>query len=133
MTILVEWDNPQQTIIRYTYISPWYWEDYYNANCQASKMLASVGHCVDVLFDFRRSPVIPQGGFGHFRRTLHETRPLNMGRVVTLGASGIMVVIGNILRSFYPNSTAHFFSVRTEAEAYNILNCQELTTDPAHP
>jgi hypothetical protein len=131
MTIQVEWDNPQQTVIRYTYIHPWYWEDYYSANCKAHQMFASVNHGVDVLFDFRRSPVIPQGGFGHFRRSLHETRPLNMGRVVMLGASGIMLVIDNILRTFYPNSTSHFFKARTEEEAQSLLRSPELMSDQA--
>lgn len=43
-TVDVEWDNPEQTIIRYNFNKGWTWDDYYNATKMGDAMIDSTTH-----------------------------------------------------------------------------------------
>lgn len=51
MTITLCWDNPDHTLILWTYDEGWTWEHFRSGASQLGEMLASVSHSVDIIFD----------------------------------------------------------------------------------
>lgn len=124
MGINVEWGNAERTLLIYTFSAHWEWDEYYEATDRGRDMIASVGHYVDVIFDFDQTRVVPQGALKHFGNSFKgfADAPPNVSRMVVVGATGLLVIIGNVLRNLYPRAASNVFEALTIEQAYNILS-----------
>jgi hypothetical protein len=67
MSIQVEWDNEAKTIVLWTFDGRWTWGEYDEALDQALKLLSSVKHPVDFLYDVRHMSIIPADVITRFK------------------------------------------------------------------
>ena len=68
MGIVLEWENGQHTIIRWTFSGAWTWDDFEAAQREFHAMLNTVDHNVDVIADLRQSQLLPKDTFANFKR-----------------------------------------------------------------
>ncbi len=101
--IELDWDDLQKTIIRYTFIDPWTWDEYYATNDKRDAMLSSVPHIVNIILDFRRGKQIPSQAMTHFRKAAAWDSP-QRGGVVILGIHNMLQALGNIMMILYPQA-----------------------------
>ncbi|GAB4573161.1 MAG: hypothetical protein Kow0077_14710 [Anaerolineae bacterium] len=90
MSILVEWDNEDQTAIRLGYENTWNWRDHFIALDAVNTLLCTVDHPVDLILDLERSMPLPESTAWHVTRPqvrLHENWS---GRTVIISPSGEM-------------------------------------------
>ncbi len=59
MSISVQWDNPEQTIVRWDFDGEWTWEMFRKAQYASNQLILSVRHRVDIIGDVTRSPSTP--------------------------------------------------------------------------
>ena len=85
MSITVTWDNPERTVLRYEFTGVWQWDEFNKALDQAEKMLASVGHIVDVIADFQASGCVPTETLARLAYVA-GSRPVNLGANVLVGS-----------------------------------------------
>jgi hypothetical protein len=59
MSVHVEWDNPEKTAVRWTYVGRWTWGEYDDALKVANSLLETVDHPVDYITDVRQMGILP--------------------------------------------------------------------------
>jgi hypothetical protein len=123
MNITVEWHNVERTILLYTFAAAWEWEEYYSAIEQGLWLLDSVQHPVHVICNFEQTDLLPPKALSHFGRGLQVlvATPANLGWVVIVGASGLVAIVGRVVRNLYPTTKTCVVDALTMAEAYTIL------------
>jgi hypothetical protein len=121
MPIKVEWVNQQHTIIHYNIIGNWTWDDYDAANAIATDMVKSVDHKVAIICDFSSSTAIPPRVLSNIGRSLRQKRSPNVSHIVTVGVSGLLRNLTDVLRTLYPAATADIIHAHTIDHAYRLI------------
>jgi hypothetical protein len=102
MTIQVNWDNPQQTIINIIFQRGWTWAQLQAAIQRADDLIGNVPHPVHLLIDIREAGGLP-GDFITRAGELFaqgEARP-NEGRRIIVGAGPLIRVAYNTFLRIY--------------------------------
>jgi hypothetical protein len=120
MSITVQWDNEQHTLLRWDFIGVWDWDDFLAAQKEANELINSVSHTVNVIGDVSKSYHLPPGAIGRFR-TYRRDDPENTGRVVVVGASIYIKTMVDIFRGMFPNTGGNFTFANSLDEARSIL------------
>ncbi len=123
MPISVTWDNPEHTVIHFTFDEHWTWDEYHVAASRISRMLEGVNHRVDLIIDFRTSHVPhntikqvesgstlfwhPQAGFG-----------------VLVGVKGFIRTLLMLFIHVYPDSEQWLLLAPTVEDARMMLSKQ---------
>jgi hypothetical protein len=131
MGIHVEWANRERTLLIYSFSGNWDWNDYHAASEQARSMTAASAQQVDVILDFRQTNALPQGVMRQFSSSFRSMAQQvhHVDRMVIVGATGLLVIISNVLRNSYPQVTAKVLEAPTLEKAYTLLglNAQNTT------
>lgn len=120
MTIKVQWDNEEHTLLRWEFMGVWDWDDFLAAQKESNDLINSVPHTVDIISDVSKSQHLPPGAIGRFR-TYRRDDPENTGRVVLVGASIYIKTIVEIFRGMFPNTGGNFSFANSLDEARSLL------------
>lgn len=104
MKIQPVWDNEEKTIIRHIFERGWGWTDFHQALDEASKMMDTVDHRVDVILDFRAASMIPSGAITQVKKAYTNPKHPNIGTTVVIGASAFMQAIVSVGTRLSPNA-----------------------------
>jgi hypothetical protein len=122
MSIKVEWDNDEKTIIRWTFSDPWLWEDFRAAYERSHAMIASVAHTVHILADAREGSNIPAGNIMSSIRMLIRHYPSNLGIHVAVSQKLLIRVMGETVGRLLPKGVGKgIYAVETVEEAYVLF------------
>ena len=122
MGIVVEWDNPEQTIIRFAYSGQWTFGDLFDAMQVSRDMMDSVNHPVHGIVDMQDSKLMPNGVLSLGRNVTMRKHP-NQGRTIIVGASGFARTLYDVYRKVYRSTfdeSAYGFAASLD-EARHIL------------
>lgn len=122
MPIIVEWANPERTVLLYRVVQHWTWDDFHAANQQSNDFFASVDHPVDLICDFSTSQTIPPRVLSNIGRALRQKRPSNVRQIVAVGITGLMRNLADVLRTLYPHATANVIDAHTIDHAFRLLS-----------
>ena len=76
MGVEVEWDNQEQTVLRYTVVGHWTWEEFYAARDRARALADKVDlPRVNAIIDIRIGSMFPRNSLTHFRDMPGERIP----------------------------------------------------------
>lgn len=100
MTIRVEWDDPNQTALRYTYEGSWNWDEFQQARRQARLMLDTVDHKVDVIIDVVQTGILPNNILSRASSIPRDRHP-NEGTVIIVGANPLIRFLYDVARRIY--------------------------------
>jgi hypothetical protein len=89
MGITVEWDDPDQTILRTTFNKPWDWTDWDRAITEATQHVNSVSHPLCLIQDLREAGFPPKGGTWRFRQVVSTMQP-HVKKVVFIGMASFV-------------------------------------------
>ena len=100
MSIVISWDNPEKTIIRWDFDGVWDWDEYGAVKVGFDAMLREVDHTVGVIADMRHSPTLPKNAFTRFKYFTRTTPP-NRGLMVFVGTNMLVrVAVETLGRAF---------------------------------
>jgi hypothetical protein len=123
MGIRVEWDNNEQTIIRYSLEGHWTWDDLLTAVATSNAMLDAAGRKIHFIHDATTSKGVPNGALTHLRRFIGKEHP-NTGRSVIVGAQGNAIMLARgllgMVDRFYKKDWDFMFA-DTVGEARELL------------
>ena len=122
MPIIVEWANPECTVLLYIVTEHWTWDDFHGANQESHEMLTSVDHPVDLICDFSTSQSIPPRVLSNIGRALRQKRPTNVRQIVAVGITGLLRNLADVLRTLYPHATANVIDAHTIDHALRLLS-----------
>ena len=76
MSLQVEWDNPERSVLLYTAIGAWTWEEFYASRERGRQLADAAPHeRIDAIIDLRSGGAIPDNALFHFRRMPAEVHP----------------------------------------------------------
>jgi hypothetical protein len=127
MPIIVEWANPERTVLLYRVVQQWTWDDFHAANQQSHDLLVSVEHPVDLICDFSTSQTIPPRVLSNIGRALRQKHPTNVRQIVAVGITGLLRNLSDVLRTLYPHATANVIDAHTIDHAFRLLSTTEKT------
>jgi hypothetical protein len=104
MTVSVEWDNEEKTIVRFTYTGKWTWDEFYIHVKQANELMDTVAYrCVSIV-DMSKSKHLPPGAAVHIRNIIRQSMSHNnSGITVFINADTIVKMFIEALRQNYPD------------------------------
>jgi hypothetical protein len=130
MSIIVEWDNEQQTILCLRYEARWNWDDFNLAAKQMTLMLDAVSHPVDLVFDVRSGAFPPPGAMSRFRSIMDNPHP-GVRHLVFVAPSLVCSFVQGLIRlmsSLYGSSfTPPNFEFATSMEEARRLLLDKLS------
>lgn len=119
MPIHVNWDNDEKTIVRYTFVGKWDWNDFWEAAKASTELSNTVPHqTVDVIGDLSQTHMMPARGLKHLQNVT-KLRPANRGVVYFYGANRFVRQLTDALIRMSPNLANDYHMVDTEEDAYN--------------
>jgi len=125
MGIRVDWDNEEQTVIRFQASGKWTWDDLFTGLDRVEVMSADVPHTVHAIIDLREADAIPSGMFFSFNgkkqaEKLASKADQSRGRIVIAGANGMIRSIFDTFRKFNRSMSegVHFTDTLRQARAY---------------
>lgn len=132
MSVTVEWDNQDKTIIRMCMIDHWTWDEAYEAQKEGDMLLASVGNPCCAIIDFRRSKGIPLSAMSN-ARSMSQKQNSQVKMTVFLGVSPLFLSLWSVFSKVYSIFVLRhpFAFAKTLEECHTILNqrMRELSTE----
>ncbi len=128
MPITVDWDDAEQTIIRYTFQSPWTWDEYQAAIDRAWELARSVDHPTDTITDMSHSRLMPDNLFRNIKQSVVEI-PDSTRTVVLIGGGMFVSIALGVLRRVYRSNMEKFFIAGTLDEARALIRQRRGETD----
>ena len=119
MSITVEWDNPEQTIIMCAYKGTWTWAEFTETTQKATDMQNMVDHTVYMILDMRDGTTPPNVA-GKLREIARINQP-NVGRRVLVTNSHVLKMFYQIFASVYRPAARQYEMVNSMEEAYAII------------
>jgi hypothetical protein len=116
MSVRIEWDNPEQTVLLAHYEGHWTWEEFYQAAKECQVLSATVPHKVYIIANMVNG-VMPQGEpFGYNKE---ETGHLSakIGFVVMVSGSRFIQLLMNISARMIPKWRGKYHAAATIEEA----------------
>ena len=101
--IELDWDDPEKTIILYTFFDPWTWDEYYATNPKRDKMFSETNQVIDIILDFRKGKRLPPQAMTQLHKIGSWGSP-QRGVVIILGVHSMLQLLANIMSSLYPQS-----------------------------
>jgi hypothetical protein len=101
--IQLDWDDDQQTIIRYRFLHPWTWAEYYATDAQRDEMFNTSDQIIDIILDFSEGKHIPDEAMTHLPKVASWDSP-KRGVIIVIGVNRMLQTLANIMISVYPQA-----------------------------
>jgi hypothetical protein len=122
MTVNIEWDNEEKTVVRMEMVGKWTWTEAYEGSQKGYAMLETVDYVVNIIIDLRRSSGLPMLALTHARNMIARRHP-RTGLTVFIGVNALFLMLWRTFKSAYPkiSATSDFTFAATIDEAHQIF------------
>lgn len=117
----VDWDNPEKTVVRLTFIGDWTWDEVREAARVRGELLSQVDYTVDIINDLRQSNGLPIGSLDEGRR-IDSNRPANAGMSVVIGLHPLLRAMAGVFMRLRNYDRNRFRVVADDDEAYAVID-----------
>src|SRR5579871_219313 len=115
MAVLIDWDNPQKTALRYQYVGHWTWPENEIATRRGYELSQEATGKVDVIADFSQSGVLPDNLMSGFQRTLRGPQ-IEFNVCVIVSKTGLLVRLLDVYRRLNRNVGSKLMAASTVEE-----------------
>ncbi len=123
MSFQVEWDNPEHSVLLFTAVGEWTWEEFYTIRERGRQLADAVSHeCIDAIIDLRLGGAIPKNSLFHFRQMPTEVHPkFADGNIVLVGNNLFVSTLLEILSRTNPQAMRNFYITHSVEQARLLL------------
>lgn len=121
MGILVNWDNPEKTVVRWEFTGWWSWYDFSVAQKKSNEMLASVPHTVHAIGDMSNTRFIPPNALIEFSRAAEDV-PANRGIIVLVNCSFLLETMVHTFMRISQKQGIFISTARSMKDARDMLS-----------
>jgi hypothetical protein len=121
MSVIVAWDDPEQTILRWDLLENWNWNEVRLAQEMAALMLSGVRHVVNFIVN-----IAPEAAPGS--ATLADIQCLTRnyrgkaGVIVFVGCQTVFQSIVRVFANFFPDEARRLAFSESDEQARRLLN-----------
>jgi hypothetical protein len=122
MSITIQWDNQEKTILCLGFVQPWTWAELANIDKEVLHLAASVPHSISMIVNLSEAGLLPNDALGRIRTsmTTASQSAMPLRSVVVVGAGlldqSIAVTAHKTLRSAH-DMNLQFGATLDEARA----------------
>ncbi len=120
MTVRVDWDAPDHSILLYSLSCKWTWDEMYEAADRGIAMTNTVSHKICVIVDYQSSQGLPPGAFAQFNRIRHLMTP-QIELVIIAGGGTLLLSLFNLFLLIAGNAAPKYCWVSDLDKAYSTL------------
>jgi hypothetical protein len=120
MTITVDWDNSDHSIIRYIYNDKLVWDELYAAIRAGHRLMDMANGTVDIIVDVRNSKLISTSALPRSRQAMQMVHP-RQGIVMVVGASTWLRGLVDLYSRVYGRDRQKFWMVDSVEEAHQLI------------
>ena len=102
MPINLHWADPSKTVICYTFITPYTWTDFHEANEKLWHMIDNAKMPVDFILNVSEVDRIPRNAHIHIPNALKNTHP-NLNMIVFVGMNVYTRTVRNSMSRLFPH------------------------------
>jgi hypothetical protein len=122
--IAVAWDNADKTICKYAFEPGWNWQDYQEAIKEAEALLNEVTHPVNIIMDFQRAGMLPNGAINQVQKALSYPRNTNVNLTAIVGANAFIRKVAEVGQKLTRKQNWEIVFVSTLDEAHSHFEKQ---------
>lgn len=127
MTISVDWDNDETSIVRTTLHDRWTWEQLYTANNDIIDAMHSTDDTVHLLIDFTHADTLPAGGVIMHMRNLLGAYPPNCDLRIIVTHNVLVERLMNIFQAAFQTGLGkHVYTVPSVEDARHLIRSHML-------
>ncbi len=127
MTVRVDWDDPDHSILLYSLGCKWTWDELFEAADKGIAMTDTVSHKVCIIVDYQSGQGLPPGAIGQFNRIVRLMQP-QIELVIIAGGGTLLLSLFNLFLLIAGNNAPKYCWVSDLDKAYNTLATRR--TDP---
>jgi len=120
MTVRVDWDDPDHSVLLYTLECHWTWEEMYEAVEKSITMINTVSHKICVIVDNQSSKGLPPGAIGQFGRITRFMTP-QIELVIIAGGGTLLLSLFNLFILLVGSNAPKYCWVSDLDKAYSTL------------
>jgi hypothetical protein len=126
MSIQVEWDNEQHTVVLCTFMGTWTWDELYAALDRGEEMAKDNPARVSAILDVRQGSSLPGGSFFNKTlldqaQTLFNRAQTDRGQIAVVGASPFMRSMFSVASNLFGDKAGGMTFVDSIEEARRIV------------
>ena len=129
MTVRVDWDDTDHTILLYSLGHPWTWEELYEAVDTGIAKVATVPHVVDVIVDFQNSHNLPPKSLVQFYRVANLPTP-QTNLIVIAGGGTLLLSLFNLFKLMVGGTGSKYYWASDVDQAHSIITARRAVLVP---
>lgn len=127
MPIVVNWDDPEKTLLRWDFNGLWDWPQVFTATEQSVRMRQEVEHSVSIILNLERATPLKPGAINHTKTALSFS-PEGRDLVVVAGQSVFVQSVVDIFRKMNVSMADKFVGVHSVNEARKLIASRRAET-----
>src|SRR5262245_37024169 len=120
MSITVDWDNSDHSVIRYIYRDKLIWDELYAAIASGHRLMDVANGTVDIIVDVSKSKLISTNALPRSRQAMQMVHP-RQGIVIVVGASVWLRSLVDLYHRIYGKDQQKFWMVDSVEEAHQLI------------
>ena len=129
MSIQIEWDNEQHTVVLYTFLDNWTWDELYASLDRGEEMAKDNSAPVSAILDMRQGSSLPGGSFLNktvrdHAQTLVNRAQTDRGQIAVVGASPLIRSMFTVFSNLFADKSAGVSFVASLEEARQVVDSE---------
>jgi hypothetical protein len=120
MPIHVEWGNTEQTVLNFTFVSPWTWDEFYEMQNQVTALCSGITYVVDAIADVSAGRALPPNALTHLSKAAAKIPP-DQGVLTAVGIDSFMRNMIDMALAKSPHLRGRLKLVDSLDEAYATI------------
>src|SRR5262245_56235477 len=120
MSVTVDWDNNDHSVIRYIYNDRLVWDELDTAIGAGHRLMDVATSTVDIIIDVRNSKLISTSALPRSRQVMQMNHP-RQGIIIVVGASTWLRALVDLYHRVYGGNQQKFWMVDTVEEAHELI------------
>ncbi len=119
MPVNVIWHNPEKTIVKMVYASPWTWEEFLEGTQQAKDLARTVSHPIGIASHPVGRP--PKGNPAHYFDQSIRDMPANAKLLVIVSENYFAATLVRMAVAMHPQNRGFTFIATSDNAAYELI------------
>ena len=129
MMVRVDWDDTDHTILLYSLVHPWTWEELYEAVDMGIAKVTTVPHVVDVIVDFQNCHSLPPKSLVQFYRVANLPTP-QTNLIVIAGGGTLLLSLFNLFKLMVGGTGSKYYWASDVDQAHSIITARRALAVP---
>ncbi|HVU09893.1 MAG TPA: hypothetical protein VHD90_01395 [Phototrophicaceae bacterium] len=122
MSVAVVWEDEQKSVVRYVFVDPWAWDQFYAGWDQVKAVLDASPHKISAILDLTEMRAIPPNSLMHMRALIQQRHPNFSELLIVVGSGKFGATYGALAQQLAAAIRYRLIFTDTLEEARRLLD-----------